>query len=131
MPHLLDTNIISELIRPRPDPGVQTQVAGLSRIIISVITVEEIRFGLARNPNQRIQQWMDDFLPRQTILPVTSDIAECAGHLRGQLARQGMVRAQADMLIAATARVHQLILMTRNVRDFSDCGVNLRNPFTT
>jgi len=130
MSHLLDTNIISELIRPSPDPGVQAEVAGLAQIIISVITVEEIRFGLARKPNQRIQQWMDDFLAHQIILPITPEIAEYAGTLRGQLAQQGIVRTQADMLIAATARMNQLILMTRNVKDFSDCGVDTRNPFS-
>ena len=53
-----------------------------------------------------------------------------AGVLRGQLGRRGRPRAQADMLIAATAALHGLTLATRNVRDFEDCGVAVVNPFT-
>ncbi|MEQ9484212.1 MAG: hypothetical protein RIG27_18290 [Coleofasciculus sp. F4-SAH-05] len=50
--------------------------------------------------------------------------------MRGQLRTQGKPRSQADMLIAATAQVHQLTLVTRNIRDFEDCGILTLNPFT-
>jgi toxin FitB len=53
-----------------------------------------------------------------------------AGALRGQLAARGLVRHQADMLIAATAQAHQLTLVPRNIRDFEDCGIGLLNPFS-
>jgi predicted nucleic acid-binding protein len=63
-------------------------------------------------------------------LPITSDIARRAGELRGQLQANGQTRTQADMLIAATAQIHALTIITRNVRDFDGCGIGVLNPFT-
>ena len=97
---------------------------------LSVVTVEEIHFGLAWKPNARIEALVDRFLAeRCEILPVTRPVARRAGALRGQFRRTGRTRTQADMLIAATAQVHQLPVATRNVRDFEGCGVALLNPF--
>ena len=62
--------------------------------------------------------------------PVTIEIARCSGALRRGFAARGQQRTQADMLIAATAQVNQLTLVTRNVRDFEDCGVTLLDPFS-
>jgi predicted nucleic acid-binding protein len=104
--------------------------AQLSEITISVITVEEIYYGLAWKPNSRIQVWFDTFLDSKClILPVTPAIAKVAGQLRGKLQSQGKPRTQADMIIAATAQIHQLTLVTRNIRDFEGCGIPLVNPF--
>jgi predicted nucleic acid-binding protein len=64
------------------------------------------------------------------IIPITAEIAHHSGELRGRLRTQGKPRTQADMLIAATAHLHQLTLVTRNTRDFEDCGISLLNPFT-
>ena len=64
-----------------------------------------------------------------TILPVTADIAKRCGQLRGTLQARGKTRSQADMLIAATAQMHQLTLVTHNARDFEDCGITFLNPF--
>jgi tRNA(fMet)-specific endonuclease VapC len=61
---------------------------------------------------------------------VTSDIARAAGEMRGRLRLQGITRSQADILIAATAQIHQLTLITRNIRDFEGCDIPLLNPFT-
>jgi len=72
---------------------------------------------------------MERYLPRQEVVPVTKEIARRAGELRGELSRRGITRLQADMLIAATAQLHGLTLVTRNVRDFAECGVPLLNPF--
>ena len=69
------------------------------------------------------------FAVRVRVLPVTEDIARRAGELRAQMALIGQVRQQPDMLIAATAQVHALTLVTRNVRDFDDCGIAVLNPF--
>lgn len=127
---LCDTNILSELARPQPNAGVQTWADRLTTIVLSVITVEEVYYGLAAKPNARIQAWMEQFLAEQVqILPITREIAQGCGQLRGQLHAKGLVRSQADMLIAATAQVHQLTLVTRNTRDFEGCGVGLLNPF--
>ncbi|HEY0993888.1 MAG TPA: type II toxin-antitoxin system VapC family toxin [Kofleriaceae bacterium] len=130
MTTLVDTNIIAELARPRPDPGVVAWAGKLSTMTLSAISVEEISFGLAANPRPRLERWLSDFLDSDCrILDVTSSIAKHAGILRGQLARRGRSRTQADMLIAATAALHGLTLATRNERDFDDCGVTVINPF--
>ena len=128
---LVDTNVLSELARPRPDPRVVDWAGGLSTMMLSVVTVEEIFFGLSAKRNPRIERWFEDFLDSDCrILEVTTPIARHAGVLRGQLARRGRPRAQADMLIAATAALHGLTLATRNERDFQDCGVTVVNPFS-
>lgn len=127
---LADTNILSELVKARPDAGVLAWSSGVSRIALSVITIEEIQFGLSRRPNPAIARWFAETLPRiAEQLPVTSDVAQTAGQLRGRFAARGVARSQADMLIAATAQVHHLTLVTRNVRDFDECGIGLLNPF--
>lgn len=131
MTFLCDTNIISELTRPQPNPGVLAWSASVSSITLSVITVEEIAYGLASKPNVRVQNWFQDFLKNYCqILSITPEIAQRSGVVRGQLRIQGKQRTQADMLIAATAQLHQLTLVTRNTRDFEDCGISLLNPFT-
>ncbi|MEQ9371478.1 MAG: type II toxin-antitoxin system VapC family toxin [Coleofasciculus chthonoplastes F3-SA18-01] len=128
---LCDTNIISELARPQPNPGVLEWSTEISSIVLSVITIEEITYGLTSKPNVRIQNWFNQFLNTYCqIMPITDEIAQRCGELRGQLRTQGKPRSQADMLIAATAQVHQLTLVTRNIRDFEDCGILILNPFT-
>jgi toxin FitB len=62
-------------------------------------------------------------------LPVTTTISEYAGNLRGFHRTKGRVRHQADMLIAATAKIHDLTLVTRNTKDFDNCGIAILNPF--
>lgn len=127
---LCDTNILSELVRREPDPGVLAWAAGVSGIAISVITVEEIACGLASRPNPRVEEAIARLLAEQcTVLDITSGIAARAGHLRGDLRRRGLARTQADMFIAATALEHRLPIVTRNVRDFEGLGIPLLNPF--
>ena len=127
---LCDTNILSELARSRPHPNVLAWSEPIIEISLSVITLEEITYGLAAKPNTRIQSWFEQFLQINChILPITEEIAHRAGILRGTLQTQGKPRTQVDMLIAATARIHQLVLVTRNIRDFEDCGISLVNPF--
>jgi predicted nucleic acid-binding protein len=130
MTYLCDTNVISELARPQPNRGVITWSLGITSIALSVITLEEMIYGLNAKPNTRIQAWFQNFLNTYCqILPITSDIARLAGELRGNLRLQGSTRSQADMLIAATAKIHHLILVTRNTRDFEGCEISLLNPF--
>jgi toxin FitB len=127
---LVDTNVLGELSRKRPHPGVLAWAASVRRVALSVITVEEVLFGLARQPIGRVRIWFDQFLTRHCeVLDITKPIAVLAGTLRGQLASHGQVRTQADILIAATAAHHGLTLVTRNVRDFEGCGVNVLDPF--
>ena len=129
MTYLCDTNIISELAKPQPNSGVVVWSSGILSVTLSVITLEEISYGLSAKPNVRIQAWFENFLGLCQIIPVTSDITRAAGEMRGRFRLQGITRSQADMLIAATAHIHQLTLVTRNTRDFEGCNVPLFNPF--
>jgi toxin FitB len=127
---LIDTNVLSELARARPDPAVSRWVGTLEVLHVSVVTLDEVLFGLTIKRNARVQRWFDAFLGTYCrVLDITASIARHAGILRGQHALHGRVRSQADMLIAATAALHGLSLATRNVRDFGDCGIALVNPF--
>lgn len=130
---LVDTNVLGELARPEPDPGVLRWAAGVALpISISVVTLEEVHFGLAWRPNPRVEAWFARFLAEDCeVLPITGEIARRAGQLRGRFRAEGRQRTQADMLIVATAQAHQVSLVTRNVRDFEGCGIALLDPFAT
>lgn len=127
---LLDTNIVSELARPLPDARVVRWASALDRVAISVITLDEIYFGLTAKANPRVERWMEKFIESYcTVYDVTSAMALHAGSLRGRLQKRGKQRSQFDMLIVATATVHGLTLATRNKRDFDGCGILLHDPF--
>jgi predicted nucleic acid-binding protein len=127
---LVDTDVISELSRPRPNANVVAWLSGVDEIALSAITVDELFFGAALRPNPRVERWLDSVLGSvSTVLDVTAAIARHAGVLRGQLAARGRARDQGDMLIAATATIHGIALATRNVRDFDGCGITVVNPF--
>lgn len=97
---------------------------------ISAATVEEVCYGLSWKPIPRIQIWFEGFLETNCrILPVTAEIAKRSGEIRGQLQARGQTRSSTDMIIASTAYEHQLILVTRNVQHFEDCGIPILNPF--
>lgn len=131
MTFLADTNIIGELARPRPNAGVLNWAGQVLALNLSVITLEEIRYGLAWKPNAKIRAWFDRFLGEHCrVLPITDDLAQRAGDLRGRFRALGETRSQADMLIAATAVSHALTLVTRNANDFKGCGVTVLNPFS-
>ena len=126
---LVDTNVISELMRRAPDAHVLRWLERTPQIAVSVITVDEIVFGLTRRALQPLRQRFDEFLANLQVLDIDHRIARRAGELRGALAARGIARSQSDMLIAATAQVHALTLVTRNTRDFEGCGIAVLNPF--
>ncbi len=131
MTFLCDTNIISELVRLKPNSGGLKWAERVSSIVLSAISVEEIFYGLRFKPNPRIEIWFESFLENNCeVLPITIEIAKRSGELRGQLRLSGKTHTQADMMIAATAQIHQLTLVRRNIRDFDGCGIPLLNPFT-
>jgi predicted nucleic acid-binding protein len=135
---LIDTNVISEYMSPRPDPAV----IGFLRLLefrsafLSVITVSEIRFGVDRLPNgmrrRNLEHWLTwdltlDFGDR--ILLVHDAVAHAAGSLRAKALAAGRPMGVMDAFIAATAQVHGLRLVTRNVRDFEAWGGPVHNPW--
>ena len=127
---LADNNVISEFVKSTPDVQVMRWLQSVQLMAISAITLEEAHFGLAWQPNTRKLALFNALVQRlHAVYPITPAIAQRGGVLRGQFQAQGIVRSAPDMLIAATAIEHQLVLATRNVRDFMGCGVQVVNPF--
>lgn len=138
MSYLLDTCVLSEYTKKQPDPGVLAWVAGMpeSELHLSVITLGEIQRGIERladSPRKTaLQTWLHDdlrlrFGPR--LLPVDSEVMLGWGVLAARLEKSGRVLPFADGLIAAACMRQNLILVTRNVRDFEDTGVQIINPW--
>lgn len=135
-PYLLDTNIVSELARKSPDSAVVTFVAEQPRIHVSTVLFHELTYGLeTASPAQkpRLAIFVAGLRERfgKSAIPVDLEIAETAGRLRAFEKANGRVLTVADALMAATAVVRDLSLVTRNVKDFETLGVKLMNPFST
>jgi predicted nucleic acid-binding protein len=129
----LDTNVLSELPKPRPHAGVLAWVERLTSLSISAVTLEELSYGVERSSGkrrERLRSWLDELLALPpVVIPIDARVARIAGALRANRDAKGRPVAQADMLVAASALSAGLVLATRNVRDFEDCGVALFNPF--
>jgi predicted nucleic acid-binding protein len=133
--HLIDTNVVSEAARPRPDPGVVAFLRRERDICVSVILFEELSFGLERAPPERrarLTLFCEGVFAKfgALALPVGFDIARLSGRLRANANNEGRTLHMADALMAATAMTHGAILVTRNERDFRGLGIELCNPFS-
>ena len=136
---LLDTNIPSEMLRPRPDPNVADWVKRQANetLFVSVVTMGELRRGitlLAEQSRRRaeLEQMIHEKVPswfQDRILPVTRIIAERWGVLDGERQLAGRPMNIADGMIAATALEHDLTVVTRNVKDFSGIGLTVLSPW--
>lgn len=132
---LLDTNVISELVRSVPDAGVAVFVSQLRAAWISAIAVHEIEYGIELLPQgQRravLEAGMANVLKQYShaILPITRAEAQLAARLRAEARRLGRVLHLPDALIAATAKENGLTLATRNVSDFDYLGVAIIDPW--
>lgn len=127
---LADTNVIGEFVKSTPDAQVMRWLQTVQLMAISAVTLEEAHFGLAWQPNTRKLALFNALVQSlHAVYPITPAIAQRGGALHGQFQAQGFIRSAPDMLIAATAIEHQLVLATRNVRDFLGCGVQIVNPF--
>ena len=133
--YLLDTNVVSELRKPHPDPRVKAWALKVPApsLFLSAITVLELETGVLqierrdKKQGAALRHWLDaQVLPAfaQRVLPVDVAVAlQCARlHVPNRM-------ADGDALIAATALVHGLIVVTRNTRDFEPAGVGLLDPW--
>jgi predicted nucleic acid-binding protein len=136
---LLDTNIISELRRAKPEPKVVTFVAGqsLERLYVSSVTLAEIRFGIELLPDARLRAELNDWLVHkvrpmfeQRVLPVSEDVMFKWRLLVEDGRKAGHTFSQADLIIAATALQHGLTLVTRDTADYEKARVPLFNPWS-
>jgi len=134
MSMMVDTNVLSETVRARPNPAVLRWLAAHPSFAISAITLEELSFGIERVAGKRralLHEWFERLRaePSPTVVPVDAETAVAAGRLRARREAKGRPVAQADMLIAASALTRGLTLVTRNVDDFEGCGIALIDPF--
>jgi predicted nucleic acid-binding protein len=135
---LLDTNVISERVARRPDHNVIEWIAERrpEQLAISAVTAAELRAGALSASEPRRSELLDwiereiDVIFASRTLPITIDILMDWLHLARRFALSRKSNSGPDTLIAATARVHGLIVVTRNVRDFAGTGVTLYNPWT-
>jgi len=138
MAWLLDTNILSELRRPRPDPNVVAFVSGipLDQLYISIVTLAEIRFGIeiVADPIRRAEllEWLTRTVRPmfdERILPITEDILLKWRLLVEEGRKTGHTFSLPDLMIAATALHHGLTVVTRDRSDFDKAGVPVLNPW--
>ncbi len=131
--YLLDTNVISELRRPRPHGAVIAWLEGVADedLHLSSVTLGELQAGVEKTREQdsdkatEIEAWIDQVAETWNILPLDGRTFRVWATMMHRRQDDLLV----DALIAATAAVHQLVVVTRNVRDFTPLGVETVNPF--
>lgn len=133
MAFLLDTNVVSELRRPRPHDAVLAWLQSVDDgdLYLASVTLGEIQAGIERTRDQdsakacEIERWLDQVSDTFNILSLDGPAFRCWArlmHLQSNTLYE-------DAMIAALAKVHQLTVVTRNVVDFRGFGVPLLNPF--
>jgi len=139
MSWLLDTAVVSEPVRPKPDRSVLRWLDSHPEVdlYLSVLTVGELQKGLTRMPEgkrrQHLTQWIEEDLGSRfegRVLPVNAEIARIWGVLAGNAENDGRPLPAIDVLIAATAIHHKLTIVTRNTRDFLATGVAVEDPWS-
>ena len=132
---LLDTNVVSEITRPAPNPRVLTFLTEEPDLWLSAIVIHELEFGLARLPpggrRDRMRAVMVGFtnMYEDRVLPLQRTEAEQAALLRVKARQSGRTLLLADALIAGTAVVNGLSVATRNIADFEYLDVGVINPW--
>ena len=127
MNFLLDTNAVSEWVKPRPNAGLigWMESADEDRVFLSVISLAELRYGVERMPagarQRRLEQWLREELPLRfegRILFIDQNVAEAWGRTVSRSEALGRPMGVMDAFLSATAEIHRLTLVTRNVSDF-------------
>ena len=135
---LLDTNVISELRRPRPEPRVVAFLAAqpLEQLFVSAVTLAEIRFGIELVADVSHRAALTDWLTHkvrpmfeQRVLPVTEDIMFKWRLLVEEGRKAGHTFSQPDLIIAATAAHHGLTVVSRDASEYEQARVPLLNPW--
>jgi len=135
---LLDTCVISELVKPRPDANVVRWVDAVDerKLFLSVLTVGALEKGVTKLPKSPrkddLRAWLEHDLTERfagRILPVDAAVAVAWGIIQGEAERAGAKLPVIDALLTATAAVHRLTLVTRNIADFDHCGATVFNPW--
>ena len=135
---LLDTNVVSELVKPRPAPGVTGWIDATDELLLhlSVLTLGEIRQGIAALPHASrrvaLESWLETALqPRfaDRILPIDHAIADRWGRIAGEGRARKRPVPVVDGLLAATALHHNLTFVTRNADDIAGTGVPVFDPW--
>lgn len=135
---VLDTNVLSELMRPNPEALLSTWIAEQedAAFATTTVTVMEIVYGLAKLPSGRRRSELEtrfgslvDAVEGLRILELDREGAGLAGALKARRDELGRPASQADMMIAGICRARGAVLATRNLRDFEDTGLDLINPF--
>ncbi len=138
MNFLLDTNVISEWTKPRPNAGAVRWLveADEDRVHLSAVTIAEIRHGVERlAPGQRrdrLDLWLTGDLPQRfegRILPIDASVGDYWGRIMARTQAVGRTVGTMDAFIAATAERHDMTLVTRNTADFVDLGIRLVDPW--
>jgi predicted nucleic acid-binding protein len=138
MSFLLDTNVVSEWVKPRPNPGLIEWMESTDedRIFLSVVSLAELRYGVERmaagKRRSRLEAWLRDELPSRfegRILSVDINVADGWGKIVSRSESAGRPIGTMDALLAATAEMHGLTLVTRNVSDFPLLKATL-NPWS-
>jgi toxin FitB len=133
--YLLDTNVVSELRKPRPHGGVLSWINELQadQIYLSAVTIGELQTGIELTRRQNttkaaeIENWVDQLAESFQVLPMDAQcFREWARLMEGKAER-----LLEDVMIAATARIHRLTVATRNEKDFRQLGVQVLDPFKT
>ena len=138
MGFLVDTNVVSEWVKPNPNPGVVSWLAQAEeeQVFLSVVTLAELRYGVERMPEgrrqKRLRAWLEVELPRRfggRILAIDAVVADACGRLVATSAAAGRALEAMDAFLAATAEVHHLTLVTRNISHFQVIVKSLLNPW--
>ena len=135
--YLLDTNVISEMVRGVPNTAVAGFFIEHDDLWLSSMVVHELEYGVRRMPQGRRRSRLRGNLSRllreyeDRVLPLDRMGAEWAAQFRAEAQRSGLTLELGDALIAGTARAHDLAIVTRNVADFEHLEVDIVNPWET